>query len=636
MASPQRSAALAMRESFGDRRIPEISRKITACVACRKQKLKCHMRDAKPPCARCQARGLPCSVNKSLQMLLEGDAHWKECMEQRLRVLEEAVLATTQRRASASQQVDQSPLPAPVERRQSAVSPQESRQQSTTEVALNLSCSLGSYPGSSVATILAPEADYHPGSHKADIVSSGLISLDAAEEYFTVYQTLMDPFLHRILPDEDCLANVRARSSFLTAAICTVGALYTAAPDNYAVCYEAFLEQVSGKFLGSNQSFDDVRALCIGAFWLPKVSSSIMALAVQISRDLYLHRCITKMPHVKRECYERTRLFFLVSLVDHHCSIIYGKPPMTRDFAGLKSPKAFLHSALCSPHDALLIAHLELWFISSRVFDAFGADIDTDMVGKRIAQIEHLSQAYRAWHQDAVNAAQHLAHPGDEDALLSFPRHQMLDIYLSFAQLFLFSHAFRGLALKSGHGRSAPSEKVAHFQRCSFDCALSIVQSVSSDTLIQQRLPILPSYYMAMVAFAHICLIRYVRQEPLSPIVDDEMRQNAMTALSTAASVFVNAAQGVNKKHPLLGLASSLDVVMRRLNSAATADADGSSPPERSGASQAADGTDGLFGHWFDMGDVDAMNGEMLWPGFPGDHGMMLMDMDAMLFPRSQ
>ncbi|EAU36893.1 predicted protein [Aspergillus terreus NIH2624] len=34
------SAALSLRESFGDRKIPEISRKITACVACRKLKVK--------------------------------------------------------------------------------------------------------------------------------------------------------------------------------------------------------------------------------------------------------------------------------------------------------------------------------------------------------------------------------------------------------------------------------------------------------------------------------------------------------------------------------------------------------------------------------------------------------------------
>ena len=84
-----------LRESFGDRRPPDITRKITACVACRKQKvskleildmvdsekmkaniqkIKCHMQNSQPPCTRCKKRGLPCTVNRSLQMLLEDDA----------------------------------------------------------------------------------------------------------------------------------------------------------------------------------------------------------------------------------------------------------------------------------------------------------------------------------------------------------------------------------------------------------------------------------------------------------------------------------------------------------------------------------------------------------------------------------
>lgn len=38
MAPP--SAAAALRESFGDRKPPDITRKITACVACRKAKVR--------------------------------------------------------------------------------------------------------------------------------------------------------------------------------------------------------------------------------------------------------------------------------------------------------------------------------------------------------------------------------------------------------------------------------------------------------------------------------------------------------------------------------------------------------------------------------------------------------------------
>jgi hypothetical protein len=36
---PSPPAVSALRESFGDRKPPDITRKITACVACRKQKV---------------------------------------------------------------------------------------------------------------------------------------------------------------------------------------------------------------------------------------------------------------------------------------------------------------------------------------------------------------------------------------------------------------------------------------------------------------------------------------------------------------------------------------------------------------------------------------------------------------------
>jgi len=70
---------------------PDITRKITACVACRKQKIKCHMRDSQPPCSRCKKRGLPCTVNRSLQTILESDGAWKLAVDRKIVRLESAL-----------------------------------------------------------------------------------------------------------------------------------------------------------------------------------------------------------------------------------------------------------------------------------------------------------------------------------------------------------------------------------------------------------------------------------------------------------------------------------------------------------------------------------------------------------------
>lgn len=231
----------------------------------------------------------PCPATSQHAWMLTSFKSWKERMEQRLLKLEEMMAASSQQKepnshpAQAMSQAEQRQRPSTM----SENSPQdEPHHQSTStptapEVSLNLSCSLGSYPGSSVTTILNPETGQH-APQKADIVSSGVISLEAAEDLFSVYQTSMDPLLHRVLLEDDCLANVRARSSFLTAAVCTVAALHTAS-DNYTGCYEAFVQQVSAKFLRSSHTFDDVRALCIGAFWLHKISSNIISLGTSIA-----------------------------------------------------------------------------------------------------------------------------------------------------------------------------------------------------------------------------------------------------------------------------------------------------------------------------------------------------------------
>jgi hypothetical protein len=161
--------------------------------------------------------------------------------------------------------------------------------ESASDLTLNLACSLGSFPGSSIKTIPATDqetqSDYKPDLISCgeilgpDLISQGLISLEAAEEYFEVYRNSMEPCIYQILAADDCLAKIRARSSLLTAAICTVGSLCTDSA-NHKRCYDTFLNEVSSRLFSRHHSFDDIRALCIGAFWVNKVSSTLIGLGM--------------------------------------------------------------------------------------------------------------------------------------------------------------------------------------------------------------------------------------------------------------------------------------------------------------------------------------------------------------------
>jgi hypothetical protein len=52
-----------IREYFRSRNLPEISRKLTAYIECRKQKIKCYIRNSLPPYVRYKKRGVGYTVN---------------------------------------------------------------------------------------------------------------------------------------------------------------------------------------------------------------------------------------------------------------------------------------------------------------------------------------------------------------------------------------------------------------------------------------------------------------------------------------------------------------------------------------------------------------------------------------------
>lgn len=143
-----------------------------------------------------------------------------------------------------------------------------------SDATLNLDSHLGVFPAASVVATGGPKDFAAPIS---DIISRGVTPLAVADELFTYFLEHLNHYLHDILSNGDTLASVRARSSILTAAICTVAALCSAS-DAYLTCYDAFVSQVSGLLFATRSSYDDVRALCIAALWLDNVGPTLSGL----------------------------------------------------------------------------------------------------------------------------------------------------------------------------------------------------------------------------------------------------------------------------------------------------------------------------------------------------------------------
>ncbi|KAF9891391.1 hypothetical protein FE257_004247 [Aspergillus nanangensis] len=502
---------MALRESFGDRKIPDISRKITACVACRKLKIKCHMDGNKVPCSRCKSRGLACTVNKSLQMLLEGDASWKESIERRMEQLEKALRdSVCEKSTRSSSYADGStrtsrstntPIPRP---------PLET----PSMVTLNLSCSLGAFPASSIMNMtFNTDQAASSGQQRPDLISCQVITHDIAEEFFAFYKDKLDPCIHHILAEGDTLASTRARSSLLTAAICTVAAFCTGSK-HYQNCFNAFTKEVSGK--------------------------------------MFSPRCITKIPHVKWACYDRTRLYFLLYLCDHHCSLSHGRPPLTRDFHSLKEPRDFLQSKFSTRSDLKLISQIELWSISSRVYDIFGADIENPVATHRSGELERLSTAYDRWYHEWLGVL------GFEEGIGDlFPR-RMFDLYIHSAKLYLFSHVFRGSAQETQLSPDASKQGTSNFAQRALENALSIIRCIMDDgSETRPSLERLPLYFGTMAAFASVCLVKASSQQRT---VSDISADQIIAYLRQFARVLQATLTLNHPTHPLLSIAKSLEL----------------------------------------------------------------------------
>ena len=254
------------------------------------------------------------------------------------------------------------------------------------------------------------------------------------------------------------------------------------------------------------------------------------------------------MPHTDKTCYDRTRLYFLVYICDHHVSLSHGRPPMTREFRGLKEPRILLESNFSTALDIQLVSQVELWSISSQVFDKFGAATDSTFNRRRLSDLESLNDTYQHWrcNWETMLETQLQLDP----SILTF-----LDLYFHSARLYLSTHIFRGP--KQDFARPEDSPNPFHrFGQLATQSALSIVHTITE--MIEAQVSIrLPFYFSTMLSFASIFLLK----GPCRTLYH-VARDRSMQYLQ-ALNRFVSIASAIpNTAHPLPSIASNLKTVI--------------------------------------------------------------------------
>ncbi|KAH8690456.1 hypothetical protein BGW36DRAFT_306168 [Talaromyces proteolyticus] len=566
--SPSRPE-LAMREFFGDRKPPDISRKITACVACRKLKIKCHMQDLKPPCARCKKRGLSCTVNRSLQMVLEGDAIWKNAMEQKLVLVQETINKIANR-MMLSEVLDAMPkdnekvgiadesLFPRVEDGDELIDPPTS--QPAWEVIMDAKCSPAAIPATCISAVSKQPPPDLPAlnSHPSDLISRGTISLSSAERFFSIYHGRLDHFIYRVLIDRDSLSSIRAHSSLLTAAICAVGSLHAASPE-YQICYKEFINEYSTQMTSNRHTIDDVRGLCIAAFWLSGMSWALAGAAVRMATELHLHqgvtksihRCVNKTPQEKKTCYLRTRLYLLVYVCDHHFSVVHGRPPMTREFMGLSTLRSFLELDSTNEDDVRLVSQVELWSINSRIYDTFGINTDTPIPLSSLSEFRCLGVALESWRTTYSEKFSFNSHVGN------YPKIGV-GLHFHFAKLYLCTHAFRGA---SKPDKVTVSPEMDEFADTAVYSASYILRTLVGNQEGRSYLDGLPTYFDTMVAFAVVFLLKMTIKSPIDIRID---KPETMKLLSQVAAVLSDVTSHMHSQHVLSDISISVTKLVGR------------------------------------------------------------------------
>lgn len=147
-----------------------------------------------------------------------------------------------------------------------------------------------------------------------DFVSRGAVDLQEAEELFDHFDRVLNRYLwDGILLVHKDLTSLRNSSSMLSAAIFAVTALHLPNKERtFDTCYTEFAKLASESMLDRHHTLDDLRALCIGAFWLADVSWKLSGYAVRIATERNLHQAYRRATLGSPEHKEQARLWYLL------------------------------------------------------------------------------------------------------------------------------------------------------------------------------------------------------------------------------------------------------------------------------------------------------------------------------------
>lgn len=481
-------------------------------------------------------------------MILESDSVWKESIEHQIHNLHDVVtklanhLSLPHLVESDSGQDEEEDVDSRDVRSSIQPSPHtEKHEPHNFEIVMDPDSGPAAIPGSVVSPVILPGLDQNRAEQ--DVIARGVVSVEQAQSYLDVYQNRLDHFVYRIIGDRRTLHEVRTASPVLLAAICAVGALHLPST-HFEKCYQEFVSIAAAQTFSRRNNEDDVRGLCVGAFWLSGISWTCIGAAVRISTEIQLHRSIFGALAGDRRHYLRTRLYYLVWVCDHHFSIVYGRPPMTRQDDAIRASAQFLETENAVEDDARLISQVSYWVVGGEIYETFGANVDRPLNLQMIEPLRRLAIKLDNVRADWTERFSYNRYVGN------YPR-KGVGLHFHFAKLHLYSLAFRGIG-KPGFKSPEIALDIDELANSALLSATAIIRAVVSDMEIQSFMNGLPTYFDVMIAFAVVFVLKVSTKYATSVQIDTSEIRSLVAQL---LDVLKGVTSSMHPRHLLVSVA---------------------------------------------------------------------------------
>ncbi|KGO44187.1 Transcription factor, fungi [Penicillium expansum] len=510
------------------RSVPRIS-KARACAECKRHKIRCEFRTGESTCTKCTRSGIKCVVNDFSQKFVDDDGIWKSQANATMRQLQAAVSHLLRQgglpelSTFAPGDTLNGPSPAEsyhgqhpsVDRSQTQASHQEglgvgvvmdvTREPSPEQDLQDPDLVPAPMRSLYEVTKLRNLRNNHVEAPKQtlleeDFISRRLISLHEAEELFAYFSRTMNQLLWGgiILVHRD-LTSVRRASTLLSAAVLTVAALHIPnRTETLNRCYGEYVSLVSNMALTRAHTLDDIRGLCVGAFWLSELSWKLSGHAVRIATEMGLHQSYQRLTRGHTDQYERAQLWYLLYVCDHHFSIAYGRPPVIHEDVVIRNYETFLALPMIVPGDIRLLAQVALFMILTEAYRMFGSDTEQALTEEDFGQLRVYNVAVDQWRL--------LWQPRSADSayVRTYPSKGVV-LHYHFAKFQLNSLSLRALSPSNTPVFSMDRKESANI---AISSAMACLNMVLEEPDIRDAIVGVPIFTHTMVTFSAVFLLK--------------------------------------------------------------------------------------------------------------------------------